>query len=218
LSGYAKTETRSESFRFVLRHETRMEHDRLDRHPAFASLLGGTMRVDGYRKLMIAFHDYYRKLDPMVREACWLHGLDRLGFDYEARTTILEADLAMLGAQHMLSNDRLADDRRLHLDSVQDLGGTLYVFEGSLLGGATMCQASETLLTREGYAGNGYWRWCREAGGQRWAMTCQMLDRLATTEEAKHRMIEAARAAFRSFAERLENWDRETLQDSCAPC
>ena len=205
-------------FRFVLRHETRAEHGGLDQHPAFAGLLDGTMSLDGYRNLMLAFHGFYVGVDEPLQLACGRHGLDRLGFVYEPRTAILASDLVMLGAKLPPSTGQSLPARKLDMDSVESLAGALYVFEGSLLGASMMCSSTDTLLAAAGSGGNAYWKWCREAGSKRWAMTCQMIERLATTDQAKGRMVDAARTAFQSFAEWLDLWDDELFQRSCKQC
>ena len=95
----------------------------------------------------------------------------------------------------------------LLLDTAEALGGALYVLEGSLLGASVLCASTDSLLGKGGAGGNGYWKWCREAASRRWAMTCRMIEELATSDPARGRMIDGARAAFRSFAEWLDAFD-----------
>ena len=205
-------------FRFVLRHETRAEHGGLDQHPAFASLLDGTMSLNGYRNLMLAFHGFYLRVDEPLQQACGRYGLDRLGFVYEPRTAILASDLRVLGADVPPWTGQSLPVQKLDVDSIESLGGALYVFEGSLLGASMMCASTDSLLQRIGTGGNAYWKWCREAGSKRWAMTCQLIERLATTDQAKARMVDAAQTAFRSFAQWLDHWDDGAFQRSRKQC
>lgn len=195
-----------------------MEHDGLDRHPAFAALIGGKLSFDGYRSLMLAFHGFYRCLDQPLQHACDQFGLDRLGFRYEPRTAILAGDLAMLGVNARASSNRPPAGGTLRLDSIEALGGALYVFEGSLLGGSVLCASTDELMEKTGSTGNAYWRWCREAASRRWAMTCRLIEDLATTDQAKVPMIGGAKMAFRSFATWLDDWDDAPLRGSRDQC
>lgn len=218
MSAWPETRSETETFRFVLRRETRTEHEELDRHPAFAALIGGRLSFDGYRSLMLAFHGFYLDLDRPLQRACDRFGLDRLGFGYEPRAAILASDLAALGVKTRASSGRPPAGRHLRLDSIEALGGALYVFEGSLLGASALCASTEELMERSGSRGNAYWRWCREAASKRWAMTCRMIEGLATAEQAKGPMIGGAKMAFRSFATWLDDWDDSPLPGNRDQC
>lgn len=218
MSAWPETRSEAGAFRFVLRRETRAEHDELDRHPTFAALVGGKLSLDGYRSLMLAFHGFYRRLDEPLQGACGQFGLDRLGFRYEPRTAILAGDLAALGVDAQASSARLPAMRDLRVDSIEALGGALYVFEGSLLGASVLCASTDELMERTGSRGNAYWRWCRQAASKRWAMTCRLIEELATTDQAKDRMVGGAKTAFRSFAAWLDDWEDAPLRRNSDPC
>ncbi len=192
-----------EAFRFELRRATRPEHESLDAHPAFAALMNGTLDVGGYQRLMILFHGFYARHDRLLAQSCERYALNRLGFAYAPRTSILAKDLAALGVPPIRAANLAALPP---IDTAGTLGGMLYVFEGSMLGGGVLCRAVESLLEKHDASGSGYWRWCREAGAGRWAMTCAMLDRIAATEAEKQDMIAGAQAAFVSFADWLAIW------------
>lgn len=187
------------SFRFVLRNETRAEHQSLDANPAFGALLDGTLGLDGYRRLMLAFHGLYSQIDGPLRDGCDLHGAARSGFVYQPRSPMLGQDLGGLGVSPAVSRRIPSDEIGALTGSNGSLVGTLYVVEGSLLGGATLYKSTELLLENFGASGNSYWQWCREAGGRRWAMTCDLIDDTAKTEAGKREMIAAAQLAFGLF-------------------
>jgi heme oxygenase len=206
------TETRErrkpEAFRFVLRSTTSPEHQALDAHPAFARLMDGSLSVGGYRRLMAQFHGFYNTHDPMLELACRRHSVDRLGFAYASRTAILGRDLAALGG--IVPRPAVAGPAPLHgLDTAGTLGGVLYVLEGSMLGGGVLSRAVESLLSRTGTSGGGYWLWCRDFGAARWAMTCAMIEALSASEAARSDMISGAQNAFATFAGWLADWQDE---------
>lgn len=218
MSAWPETRPKAEAFRFVLRRETRTEHDELDRHPAFAELVGGKLSFEGYRSLMLAFHGIYLDFDRPLQQACVRFGLDRLGYGYEPRSSMLASDLAALGVSARASSNRPPAGHDLRLDSIEALGGALYVIEGSLLGASILCASTDELMERTGSRGNAYWRWCREAAPKRWATTCRMIEGLAATDQAKGPMIDGAKMAFRSFATRLDRWDDAPLRGNSDQC
>lgn len=191
----------ADSIRFLLRRETRAEHAVLDQHPAFVAMVDGRLDLDGYRALMQAMHGLYRVSDGPIAEACAAHGLDRHGFAYEPRTSILGRDLAGLGVADATPTDAAVP--ALPLGTPWSLAGALYVIEGSVLGGSMLCVATTKILGGK-TAGNGYWQWCRREGAARWAMTCRLLDALATSAAARDGMVAGARAAFDLFAQHLD--------------
>ena len=203
------TDTRArrkpEAFRFVLRSATSPEHQALDAHPAFARLVDGSLTAGGYRRLMAQFHGFYSAHDPMLELACRRHSVNRLGFAYAPRSAILGRDLAALGCiapQAALASPAPLSD----LASAGTLGGVLYVLEGSMLGGGVLSRAVESLLSRTGMSGGGYWLWCRDLGAARWAMTCAMIEALSASEAARSDMISGAQNAFATFAGWLADW------------
>ncbi len=206
-----------ESVRSILRRETRKEHAQLDGHPAFAALLDGKLDLEGYRRLMLAFHGLYGQLDAQLRDACDLHSVDRFGFDYAPRTPLLEADLYSLGLDPRAAG-WLSAGAAPQANSTWSLGGMLYVVEGSVLGGSMMYKATEILLARSGASGNAYWGWCRQVGASRWAMTCRLLQDLATSEAARAEMISGAKTAFSYFVLWLDCRQDVTRSESLAPC
>ncbi len=196
--------SRTEPFRFVLRRKTRAEHEALDSHPAFADLMNGTLDIAGYRRLMLLFHGFYASHDRILQDACDAYALHRSGFAYASRMAFLDDDLASLGVDCCSMPMARPSADLFPVGSAASLGGMLYVFEGSMLGGAMLCRATEAVLG--GASGNAYWRWCRDAGPARWAMTCSLLENLAGLETARADMVAGAQAGFRSFADWLAAW------------
>ncbi len=209
---------RGETLRFQLRSGTRAEHDSLDGHPSFAALMAGTLDLDGYREIMIALHDLYRRFDAPLAEACHDLRVARFGFVYQRREAILAEDLEALGVAGTPA-DRMAGIRWIpRIGTLETLAGALYVIEGSVLGGAVMCRAAEAVTREAGLAGTGYWAWCRDAGAGRWAMTCRLLEAVSASGASTEAMIEAARATFRAISDRLAPCQAVPLEGSHDRC
>jgi heme oxygenase len=205
---------KEQTFRFTLRRATAARHAALDSHPALAALAAGRLDLEGYRRLMAAFHGFYLGHDPMVAEACRFHGLERHGFVYAPRSNLIAGDLASLGIPPV----PLGHPAMHPIASAASLAGLLYVIEGSMLGGGVLSRSTAALLARNNARGDSYWQWCRDAGASRWAMTCRMIEEIAANEEARREMIAGAEAAFDAFGDWLRDFDAVHLRaDALSP-
>ncbi|MGF7162948.1 heme oxygenase [Rhodoligotrophos appendicifer] len=191
--------SKEEGFRFVLRRETRSDHEALDDHPAFRALLDGTLSPEAYLQLMTVLYELYHALDDALGEACERFSSATEGFAYAPRTPVLSSDLRALGLD---PEDWDGQGQVTHpaLPTAASLAGMLYVVEGSLLGGAVLHRATEALPNQVHSGGNSYWRWCGEVGGKRWAMTCRLLEHLASDPERRSEMIGSAVSGFQLFS------------------
>lgn len=204
-----------ESFRFTLRGATRAEHAALDAHPALSTLMDGTLSPEGYRLLMSFFYAFYDRHDDMLGMACSRYELERHGFVYAQRSSILAADLAALGVEaNLVSSEEHA--KLPSIGSSSTLAGYLYVLEGSMLGGGVLLKAAEVVQRQRGESGFGYWQWCHDAGAARWRITCNVIDILADSDIARAEIIAAASQAFSTFSEWLEQWRYEAPRAAAA--
>ncbi len=111
-----------------LRQATRSIHRQLDCHPLLSRLLGDDLDNDGYAAAMAALHGPQAALEGTVQPR-----LEEIGMSarFCPRLGRLEADLADLGLPPFPLR---SPDPGITSDS--ELVGTLYVLEGSRLGGA----------------------------------------------------------------------------------
>jgi len=170
--------------------------------------MDGTLSSEGYRRLMSFFHAFYDRHDDMLGTACRRYEMERHGFVYAQRRSILAADLSALDVEANI----LSDEQPATLPSIESpgtLAGYLYVLEGSMLGGGVLLKAAEAMQRQRGESGFGYWQWCHDAGANRWRMTCHVIDKLADSDAARSEIIEAASQAFATFSEWLEHWRYE---------
>lgn len=188
----------------------------LDNHPAFLALVNGSLSLPDYGRLMLAFHGFYSLLDPHLESACARFAVDRAGFRYAGRTAMLTDDLVALGLGAEATRRAPSAGGPPPARSAAALAGMLYVFEGSMLGGAVLYAATEKLLGASASGGNSYWRWCRAASQPRWAMTCSLIEKLADTDAARDEMVAAARESFQCFATWFERWDLDA--GGAPPC
>ncbi|MBU2533059.1 MAG: biliverdin-producing heme oxygenase [Alphaproteobacteria bacterium] len=188
------TDTRT--VREVLRRATVASHEQLHENHLLNQLAQKTISRDDYVELHLRFHAYYTELDGIITSACDRFTDHLNGYAYEPRSPIFSSDLADLAVPVVppfafaLPLEILPPDIRC----VGDLAGAAYVVEGSLLGGSQLCKAASAVLPTD--AGCGYWLWCRQNGGRRWAATCRFIECVGRSEAQRAAMVASAEATF----------------------
>ncbi len=123
-----------------LRQATRSIHRQLDHHPLLARLLGDDLDNEDYAAALAALHGPQAILEDTVRPR-----LEAIGMSgrFCPRLGRLEADLIDLGLSPLPL--RRPD---LHIENEAELVGTMYVLEGSRLGGALILRHLKRRLPR----------------------------------------------------------------------
>ena len=112
------------------------------------------------------------------------------------RRALLDLDLAWFGAT-------MQDNRRPILPQMNDLPsllGTMYVMEGSTLGGQLIARHVETTLHLNEGHGIAFFRGHGDRTGQMWKAFCEFL-KLQITEEQTNTVVVAANAMFATYGE-----------------
>ena len=116
------------------------------------------------------------------------------------RRKLLELDLAWLGAAQQ-------EDRRPCLPQMNDLPsllGTMYVMEGSTLGGQLIARHVETALHFSEGRGTAFFRGHGDRTGKMWTEFCELLKSYVTDEQT-YLVVKAAKAMFATYG----GWTRE---------
>jgi heme oxygenase len=109
------------------------------------------------------------------------------------RHPLLELDLTWFGAEK--------DDRRPTLPEMNNLPslfGTMYVMEGSTLGGQLIARHVEAVLHLSEGQGNSYFRGHGSQTGPLWKEFCEML-KLRIPDEQTEAVVVSAKAMFSTF-------------------
>lgn len=133
-----------------LRVATHRAHQTLEQHPLLLPLTSLAMTGDEYRRVLIAFADFYRLLEPALLDDL-THLADAQGnaYRYQPRWPLLQDDLRDLGTV-----TDTAPSVTTVLPSTDDTGsllGVLYVLEGATQGGRVIapCLAGTLCLDAE---------------------------------------------------------------------
>lgn len=165
-----------------------------ERHDAIEALLrlDEAMDLDRYRHVIAGFESFLTAWEPRVRAT--LSTPLQTWFDGRSRLAFARQDLAALGLPRQPAGaDSLA---ALHLPDEAAAFGSLYVLEGSALGGQVIVRRVSATLGLDGAHGAAYFAgWGADTGG----MWRAFRERLETHLDTEARRASASRAAVQTF-------------------
>jgi len=177
----------------ALRRGTHDLHQRLEALPLFACLLSAAVSRDDYVRALSALQSLYAGLETEL-----IHGLQQHAPDYPyfPRLPLLQQDLAQLGSAPALNPDLPP----VPINGMAATLGTLYVIEGSILGGKLLkghlhSRLGETVASALAFYGlDGHWD-----------VTQALLRDNLRTLDAIGQAVAAARQAFLLFIDVAED-------------
>ncbi len=179
-----------------LRFVTRPAHDRLD---GTLGLLDERLGLDTYRRVLERFYGFWRGWEPQVAALFQ----DAAFLDPRRRMHLLRADLTTVGLSAHAVQMLPACPLPILRDAAEALG-SLYVMEGSTLGGRVIERNVERCLGLDGRRGCTYFAGYDTDTGRMWRSFLARLD-LAPVADAE-RVADGAVATF----ERLAWWLPQT--------
>lgn len=134
----------------LLRSSTREAHFRIDHHPLLTPLLRPNLSLSHYGVVLGTLFDLYLTLQPDIAAA-----VSQFAGDYDTadRLAWLGSDLAYLAAHGCAVPTGLTALPPAPITSPADLIGTLYVVEGSALGGQAIARHLQASLGVDAKAG-----------------------------------------------------------------
>ena len=142
----------------ALRHRTAPHHERIERLLG----LGGDIGLDRYGEIVRGFESFHAQWEPRLRAA--LPAPMREWFDARCRGPLAARDLAALG----LEAERGPATFDLRIDSPCAAIGSLYVIEGSALGGQVVARQLQRQHARDARSGAAYFHGAGERTGAQW--------------------------------------------------
>jgi heme oxygenase len=173
-----------------LRAATRQDHDRLE---GSLGLLDEGLGLDGYRNVLARFHGFWRGWEPRVAELL----RDAALTEPRRRQHLLAQDLAALGMTKA-ELTALPVCPPPSLDGAAAALGSLYVMEGSTLGGAVIRRHVARRLGLDRDSGCAYFSGYGAATGAMWRSFLARLDAQPAAEA--ERIAAGASATFATLA------------------
>ena len=196
------------SVRFVLRQATAGAHERMHAHPGFKAAAAGAIEVHDYQRLLSRLLGFHRPFEDLIRAVGERYevGLD---LDCRARSPFLIADLMTLGVSRR-AVDSLPDwPPSLNLASEGAVLGSLYVLEGSALGGVQIARALKGRFGGEAGDARQFFLGRGERHGALWKEFVVRLETLAKGQHHCDCAVTAALATFDEFERWMAGWTIE---------
>lgn len=172
----------------TLREETLPEHQGLE---SSLDLMDQTLSLADYIETLQSFETFASHWETKAASTCPEHL--RPFFEKRRRSQWIRKDLLYFGAKFLEGSPDLPE-----IGSNAELLGSMYVMEGSTLGGQLISRHLERVLGLKDGAGYCYFRGHGADTGRMWQEFCRILTNEA--EELDHReIVDAARMTFRSF-------------------
>jgi heme oxygenase len=177
-----------------LRAETREQHEALE---GALPLGSPELSRDVYARMLCAFWGFYKTWETTAMEG--VPEALRQVVKARRKLRLLEADLAFLGQApgEVLDAGALPD-----LTTEAGMLGSMYVVEGSTLGGQGISRLLERKLGMEGGRGYSFFQSYGRAVGQQWKEFGALVE--AMPESAGDAMVASARQTFTAFHRWLE--------------
>ncbi|MFS0722992.1 biliverdin-producing heme oxygenase [Paenibacillus sp. 1P07SE] len=178
-----------------LKEETAPMHEHIEKNEYAAAIMNNSLSMEKYKDYLMKFYGFIKPWEARLHEVEHPHG-SALSEPSRNKTKWLEQDLTALGVK------RQELDRLPLCDALPDLTtraralGSLYVLEGSTLGGQMIAKKLAQVLPVDPQENCRYFYSYGPHTRERWQEFRQELEEEADTAEKEEQMIAAARETF----------------------
>ncbi|KXK03409.1 MAG: heme oxygenase [Acidobacteria bacterium OLB17] len=175
----------------ILKEQTRAQHEEVE---AAVDVMNQMFDLDAYKRLVGGFWSFYAAYEPLIP----IEELRAAGFDYAERVKLplLERDARALGLELEACNAQMPD-----LGSAAKAFGSLYVIEGSTLGGQVISRhLKETLAITPENGGEFYAGYGKETGPM-WKAFGESITAFADGKSLDDEIVDSAKATFAVITE-----------------
>jgi heme oxygenase len=176
-----------------LRTQTRINHQLLETQGGFAKIMQPNITLSDYQSLLALLYRFYASVEPALCSA-----LAPLPFStiYRPRLKLIGDDLTKSGG-HLPPPSEI----QLPMRSPAEILGTVYVLEGSSLGGQVICRHLQKTLGEKINRALGFYTEIGTNAGKHWKSVGILLTQELNTTE---KLEQAAKAANLTFAALLQ--------------
>jgi heme oxygenase len=188
-----------------LREATAQIHERLHGHPGLGAAASGAIGRDDYRLLLARLWGFHKAFETVLDEAARRLCVD-IDMADRARAPMLEADLATLGLDGPAMLQLPRCDQMFQPRSEAAFMGSLYVVEGSTLGGVHIARALSGLFPGTDHGGRTFFLGYGERHSLMWRGFLQRLDAFAGDATHEAEAIKGAVETFDDFEIWMNGW------------
>lgn len=178
-----------------LRLETHAAHQAMQYHPLMSQLMGDPVALDVYQRVLQAYYRLYLEIDPLIDLNISRHAIP---YVYQPKAEWLKIDLDHYGLPSLAGRGGAREMER----SLEWTLGSLYVVEGSTLGGAWFSMRLEGTLGVNKTSGGRFFHGYGEETMSRW----ETVKRVLTDQVVEHppAIVSAAMEMFTRFRQALD--------------
>ncbi len=187
-----QTSRRSDGILARLKEETAHQHKETEEN---VDIMREGFSLDDYRNLLVKFYSFYKPFEEKMSEAISANEID---FNHSERlnTPKLESDLNALGmSDEDISKIETTDDLP-NLDSGERIFGSLYVIEGSTLGGQVISRHLKQTLDIDASNGSAFFSGYGEHTRPMWMGFMEAINKFADQTENHNEIITGANDTF----------------------
>jgi len=172
-----------------LKEGTRQQHEHVE---GTVDVMSQMFSVDDYKRLIAKFWSFYSAFEPVLPYA----ELKEAGFDYDVRRKLawLEADSKVLGLDRPEAFDDVPD-----VSTLPKAFGSLYVIEGSTLGGAVISRHLNQHLGLTPENGGSFYASYGPMVGPMWKSFGEAITAYAGDGSNDDEIVESAKKTFDSI-------------------
>lgn len=179
-----------------LKEATRSQHEDTE---GTVNIMDRAFKMDDYKTLIAKFRNFYTAYEPTLPIA----ELAAAGFDYDERRKLpsLDADAKALG----IEDQAKAFDKLPDVSSVAKAFGSIYVIEGSTLGGQVISRHLKEHLGLSPENGGAFFNSYGHEVGPRWKAFGAAITEFAEGGEYDDEIVQAAKETFDSIKYAFED-------------
>lgn len=184
-----------------LKEETRHQHQQTE---GDVDIMREDFNRDNYRDLLVKFYSFYKPFEAKMSEAIAANGIE---FNHSERLNFpkLEKDLQALGMSDEEILNIKTTEELPNLDSGERIFGSLYVIEGSTLGGQVISRHLKQNLEIDETNGAAFFSGYGRNTGMMWKAFGEAITNFAENSENQDEIIAGANETFEKLGVSLRN-------------
>ncbi len=186
----------------LLRTRTKAQHDALESGTLLKGLLERSLRLEVYVDILKRYFGLLIQFEEQVAGHAGWKIMNR-NFETCLKSPLLLKDLDYLGVEPEQRVHPVTHGLRFDCLSVPEFMGTLYVIEGSSLGGRVIARKLEQHLGLTTTTGAAYFNGYGDRSYANWRNFCQQLELYSESIEDPSPIVDAANHAFSTFKQAM---------------
>ena len=166
-------------------------------------LMSDNFSREDYQRLLVRFYTFYKSYEAKMRDALRENPID-LHYEERLNTPKLAADLYNLGMTKNEISEIPAFDDLPALDSKEEIFGSLYVIEGSTLGGQFISRHLKEKFGLDETNGVAFFSGYGKDTGKMWNAFRESITAFAETTSEHEVIIKSANTTFKKIGKALE--------------